>query len=447
MLECDVREASVSSRGERASRQGPHRPTIESPARAGLFTAMAILLTAPTRPAGRAAGAERAEHHRRLAAAALLVYCLVQTSVGLAWDIRWHGAVGRDTFWSPPHLLMYSGVAVAGLLCLAMVLQTTLRYRRGDPALSEDNTLAVLGVIRGPLGFVVAGFGLLTMLAAAPLDDYWHRLYGIDVALWAPFHVMGLISGGIAGLGAIYAVAAAAARARARGWVRLRLGGYSGLELLTLFAISGLLNGMFTAAQPGAWQFPTLDLGPLRVLTYPLLLTLAVGVLGVASVRLTRRPGAATLMVGMYVVRQALLAAFVPWAIRLTVAQQSLEYRNPAAEPSFQAIYVAIAALFLVPALVVDLGVRWTAGRDLARVRAAALVGLAVAVPLFALGTALVYTLMPQARALGAPPEVFIPLLPPASAAWLALPAALLVGALAGALGSGLGAVLRLNER
>jgi len=411
---------------------------------------MAQALSLPQHAAQRsraAVDAERAEHHRRLVAAGLLVYCLFQASVGLAWDIRWHGAVGRDTFWSPPHLLLYSGIAGAGLLCLAIVLRTTRRYRRGDAALGDDNTIAVLVGFRSPLGFAVAGFGLLTMLLAAPFDDYWHTLYGIDVALWAPFHMMGMVGGGIAGLGAIYAVAAEAARARTRGWVRLRLGGYSGLELFTLFAISGLLNGMLTAAQPGSWQFPTLDLGPVRVLTYPLLLTLAIGTLGVACVRLTERPGAATVMMGMYVVRQALLAAFVPWVIQLTVTQQGLEYRSPDAEPTFNVIYVAIAAAFLVPTLAIDLGAWWARSGGLSRVRSAALAGLGAAVSLFGLGVGLVYYLMQHARALGAPPEILIPAMPPASAVWLTLPLILLVGAVAGSLGSGLGAVLRLNER
>ena len=183
-------------------------------------------------------------------------------------------------------------MALAGLLCLTVVLLTTLRCRHDDPGLNDDNTIAVLGVFRGPLGFVVAGFGMLVLLLAAPLDDYWHTLYGVDVALWAPFHFMGLVGGGIAGLGTIYALAAEATRARTGGWVRWRLVGYSGLELVTLFAAAGLLTGMLTLAQPAAWEFPTLDVAGARlVLVYPLLLAFPVTLLGAAAVRFTRRPG------------------------------------------------------------------------------------------------------------------------------------------------------------
>src|SRR4051812_48789169 len=34
---------------------------------------------------------------------------------GGVWDVSWHRTVGRDTFWSPPHLLLYAGVGL-GLL-------------------------------------------------------------------------------------------------------------------------------------------------------------------------------------------------------------------------------------------------------------------------------------------------------------------------------------------
>ncbi|HEY7068099.1 MAG TPA: hypothetical protein VII06_42000 [Chloroflexota bacterium] len=394
-----------------------------------------------------AADAARAEHRWRLGASLLLVLFLFLANLGLQWDIRWHGAVGRDSFWTAPHLLLYSGVALAGLLCLAVVLATTVRYHRGDPALDDENTIVVFGVFRGPLGFVIAGFGMLTLLAAAPLDDYWHRLYGIDVALWAPFHLMGLVGGGIAGLGTIYALAAEAARARTRGWVRWRLAGFSGLELWTLFAAAGLLTGMLTLAQPAAWEFPTFDVGPVRlVLSYPLLLAVPVVLLAVAVVRLTRRPGAAIVMVGLYVLRQLATGAFVPWAIHVAVAQQGLAYRSPAAEPRFSVFNLTVAAAFFVPAVLIDLAA-WGGSRDLACPRVAALAGALAALPLFALGAWLVAYSMTHARALGAPPELLVPALPPASAVWLALPLTLLLGAAAGALGSGLGANLRLNER
>ena len=42
--------------------------------------------------------------------------------LGLAWDIQWHGEVGPDTFFTLPHLALYSGVAIAGLTSLMVTL-------------------------------------------------------------------------------------------------------------------------------------------------------------------------------------------------------------------------------------------------------------------------------------------------------------------------------------
>ena len=36
--------------------------------------------------------------------------------------------------------------------------------------------------------------GPLTVLAA-PIDDLWHRLFGIDVTLWSPPHLLGILGG------------------------------------------------------------------------------------------------------------------------------------------------------------------------------------------------------------------------------------------------------------
>src|SRR2546422_11666879 len=34
---------------------------------------------------------------------------------GAAWDVSWHRVVGRDTFWSVPHLFLYGGVILWGV--------------------------------------------------------------------------------------------------------------------------------------------------------------------------------------------------------------------------------------------------------------------------------------------------------------------------------------------
>src|SRR5215213_8031203 len=80
-----------------------------------------------------------------------------------AWDLFWHIVIGRDSFWIPPHTMMYAAVALSGLIALAVVLGDTLRR--------VDGLSAMLG-FRAPLGFFLLGLGVLQMLLSAPFDDW-----------------------------------------------------------------------------------------------------------------------------------------------------------------------------------------------------------------------------------------------------------------------------------
>jgi hypothetical protein len=104
------------------------------------------------------------------------------SAFGNAWDLFWHITIGRDSFWIPPHTMMYAAVALSGLIALAVVLGATLRR--------ADRLSAMLG-FRAPLGFFILGLGVLQMLISAPFDDWWHRVYGVDVSVWSPPHLIG----------------------------------------------------------------------------------------------------------------------------------------------------------------------------------------------------------------------------------------------------------------
>src|SRR5690349_3739609 len=74
---------------------------------------------------------------------ALTVLALVG-AFGNAWDLFWHIVIGRDSFWIPPHKMMYAAVALSGLIALAVVLSDTLR---------RVNRLSAMLGFRAPLGF------------------------------------------------------------------------------------------------------------------------------------------------------------------------------------------------------------------------------------------------------------------------------------------------------
>ena len=60
--------------------------------------------------------------------------------------------------------------------------------------------MRVLG-LRGTRGFHVAAWGAAITVAAAPIDDLWHRLFGIDVTVWSPPHLLGFLGGAVSALG------------------------------------------------------------------------------------------------------------------------------------------------------------------------------------------------------------------------------------------------------
>jgi hypothetical protein len=45
--------------------------------------------------------------------------------VGGYWDISWHRSIGRDTFWSAPHLAIYACGILAGISSGYLILTTT----------------------------------------------------------------------------------------------------------------------------------------------------------------------------------------------------------------------------------------------------------------------------------------------------------------------------------
>src|SRR5215470_12607291 len=113
------------------------------------------------------------ERKLRRVSAWFLLLLLLSGELGAVWDREWHAFVGRDQFWTPPHTLIYSSVAGAGLLALVLILLETLRYYKKASGVDNNSTVAIFRFFHAPLGFSVLGFGALLPLIAAPLDNYW----------------------------------------------------------------------------------------------------------------------------------------------------------------------------------------------------------------------------------------------------------------------------------
>src|SRR6185436_4254353 len=105
--------------------------------------------------------------------------------IGGYWDISWHRLIGRDTFWSPPHLAIYACGVLAGLSAAYLIFSAT--FGRSSPLAAVS--VKIWG-FRGPLGAFICAWGGLAMLVSAPFDDWWHNAYGLDVKIISPPHMV-----------------------------------------------------------------------------------------------------------------------------------------------------------------------------------------------------------------------------------------------------------------
>jgi hypothetical protein len=82
--------------------------------------------------------------------------------LGYLWDYSWDATIGKDSFWSPPHLLSYVGGLLAGLTGVALVFRSAVR----------------------PIGAWFLVWGSVAMQAASLLDPWWQTAYGFHGGSW-----------------------------------------------------------------------------------------------------------------------------------------------------------------------------------------------------------------------------------------------------------------------
>ncbi len=299
------------------------------------------------------------ESRIRLVFGALMVLVSLVGRYGVSWDIQWHAMVGRDRFWTPPHIMLYSGSFFVGIFAIIATLVETARYYQGAAAANDTTLSPVLGFFRAPLGVALTGFGMLATAIAAPLDNYWHTLYGIDVSIWAPFHVMGILGGCIAALGVIYLFASEVTRARereAREGRRfgIRLLGFRGTEVALTFAVANLLASLYQLIIPAVRGKEAYALFAVAHLSlYTVMAAAVVPLFLVATTRAIGKPGAA-LLIGFWITLTVRTVAwFVPWATAMLVRAEGFQYRQSA--PSTILVTDALPQYLLLTALVVEL--------------------------------------------------------------------------------------------
>jgi hypothetical protein len=217
--------------------------------------------------------------------------------LGMYWDISLHIDQGRDPgpLANPAHYLILVGLyGVFASGCLALALP---EEKPGPAAIriTRDWYVPVGGVLTAVCG----GFALLGF----PLDDMWHRIFGQDVTLWGPTHLM--LFGG-AGLTLIGQAILLAEGLSYRG---IRADRLNDTQFLVSLRRVGLMGGLLIGLSTFQGEF---DFGvpQFRMVFHPMLLALASGMALVAA-RIWIGKGGALAAAAMFLIIRGAIAFIV----------------------------------------------------------------------------------------------------------------------------------------
>jgi hypothetical protein len=212
----------------------------------------------------------------------LTLWSLAIAAFGFFWDVATHIDNGRDSgpfanFAHYPILLGLGAIALAGFL--AAVLGADARDRAA---------IAWAPGWRIPLGGALLLLcGGLAMIGF-PLDDVWHRIFGQDVTLWGPTHVLMIGGASLAPIAAWLLLVEGRCAAGRPSAGRLRM---LGLEVQLAGAT---LIGMSTLQLEFGFGVPQFQL-----VFHPILIALAASV-GLVAARLRLGPGGALAATATY---------------------------------------------------------------------------------------------------------------------------------------------------
>jgi hypothetical protein len=219
---------------------------------------------------------------------------LITAVFGMYWDISLHIDQGRDPgpLANPAHyfiLIGLFGIFAAGFFAIVLPNERPSR-----------SAIQITKRWHAPLGgLLICACGAFSLIGF-PLDDIWHRLFGQDVTLWGPTHLM-LIGGaamtlvGIAVLcvEGLRANRAAGTPGRVKSWTRL---------VLAVALTGGFMLGLSTFQAEFDFGVPQF-----RFIFQPILIMLAAGV-GLVTARIWGGRGAALGAVAFFLVTRGLLS-------------------------------------------------------------------------------------------------------------------------------------------
>ena len=124
--------------------------------------------------------------------------------VGGYWDVWWHVHSVRETFWTPPHTVLYSGAVTLGVFAGIGGVKALQALRADIKALGRK--FSPLMAFAVPISYMVIIAGISIQIASAPFDDAWHVLLAAEGkadVFYTPPHLMATLGAVIAFAGVL----------------------------------------------------------------------------------------------------------------------------------------------------------------------------------------------------------------------------------------------------
>ncbi|MGW3281889.1 hypothetical protein [Nocardia rhamnosiphila] len=226
---------------------------------------------------------------------AMFLATILTALLGFIWDVSLHIGNGRDEgpLANPAHYFILAGLFflfTAGMAAIVLPLDE----KPGPAAVRITRTwYAPVG------GILLAGAGLYALIGF-PLDDVWHRIFGQDVTLWGPTHLMLIGGAGFSLIGVLLLEYEGRHNRPEPGERETRR-----MWLLRAFAFGGLLIGLSVFQVEydfGVEQF--------RLVLQPMLIVAAATIALVAA-RPVLGPGGTLVVVGFAAAVRAVVAVLV----------------------------------------------------------------------------------------------------------------------------------------
>ncbi|MGO9454310.1 MAG: hypothetical protein ACLQDV_25175 [Candidatus Binataceae bacterium] len=262
--------------------------------------------------------------------------------IGLYWDISWHISIGRDTVWTPPHLLIYLCCFIAAIAGSAAIFVQT----KSSNLKNQSGHLILVCGLKGRLGAFIAVHGAFAMVLSAPFDNWWHQAYGLDVRILSPPHVVLLLGMAEVCVASIVTLKelSSTASVRAR-YYRVRLQEYSIACLLMLCALA-----LYDNTRPGYMHDPRFYWKVLALMPAPMMVAAVTG----------NKGWSATVVAGIY--SMFWLAAL--WTLPLFSASPRL---GPVYQPIQTFVPLGAPLLLVAPAISIDCLYAWRSEKPIYR--------------------------------------------------------------------------------